>query len=58
MLRSVPNVTSTSGKVMQQIQQQSRRAEQAARASAAAGRLKVKPMCVPVVIPDLVTDEK
>lgn len=58
VLRSVPNVTSTSGKVMQQIQQQSRRAEQAARASAAAGRLKVKPMGVPVVIPDLDTDEK
>lgn len=56
-LRSVPNAASTSGKVVRQLQQQSWRAEQAARA-AAMGRLKVKPTGVPVIIPNLDTDDK
>lgn len=56
-LRSVPNAASTSGKVVRQLQQQSWRAEQAAQA-AAMGRLKVKPTGVPVVIPNLDTDDK
>lgn len=57
-LRSVTKATSTSGKVMRQLEQQSRRAEQAARAAAAAGRLNVKSTGVPIVIPNLDTDEQ
>ncbi|MBS7374973.1 MAG: hypothetical protein KIG52_03405, partial [Muribaculaceae bacterium] len=43
---------------MRQLEQQSRRAEQAARAAAAAARLNVKPKGVPIVIPILDTDEQ
>ena len=57
-LRSVTNATSTSGKVMRQLEQQSRRAEQAARAAAAAARLNVKPMGVPIVIPNPDSDDQ
>lgn len=57
-LRSVPDAASTSGKVMRQFQQQSRRAEQAARAAAAAGRLKVKPAGVSLVVPNPDSDDQ
>ena len=57
-LRSVTKATSTSGKVMRQLEQQSRRAEQAARAAAAAGRLKIKPTGVPLVIPNPDSDDQ
>ena len=58
-LRSVTKATSTNGKVMRQLEQQSRRAEQAARdAAAAAGRLKIKPTGVPLVIPNLDPDNQ
>lgn len=57
-LRSVTKATSTSGKVMRLLEQQSRRAEQAARAAAAAGRLKVKSKGVPIVIPNLDSDDQ
>lgn len=57
-LRSVTNATSTSGKVMRQLEQQSRRAEQTARAAAAAAQLNVKSTGVPIVIPILDTDEQ
>lgn len=57
-LRSVPTAASTSGKVVRQLEQQSRRAEQATRAAAAAGRLKVKPTGVPVVIPNTDPDDQ
>ena len=50
--------SSTSGKVMRQLEQQSRRAEQAARAAAAAARLNVKPMGVPIVIPNPDSDDQ
>lgn len=56
-LRSVPNAASTSGKVVRQLQQQSWRAEQAARA-ATMGRMKVKPTGVPMVIPNLDSDDQ
>ena len=58
VLRSVPAAASTSGKVVRQLEQQSRRAEQATRAAAAAGRLKVKPTGVPVVIPNTDPDDQ
>ena len=50
--------SSTSSKVMRQLEQQSRRAEQAARAAAAAARLNVKPMGVPIVIPNPDSDDQ
>lgn len=58
VLRSVPGAVSTRGKVVRQIQQQSWRAEQAARAAAATGRLKVKSKGVPIVIPNPDSDDQ
>lgn len=59
VLRSVPAATSTSGKVVRQLEEQSRRAEQAARAAAAAGRLIVRPSGIPIVpVPNLDPDNQ
>lgn len=59
VLRPVPAATSTSGKVVRQLEQQSRRAEQAARAAAAASRLNVRPSGIPIVpVPNLDPDNQ
>lgn len=59
-LRIAPKTASSaSGKMVHKLEQQSRRAEQTARAAAAAGRLNVRPSGIPIVpVPNLDPDNQ
>lgn len=56
--RSVGSTMSASDKMIRNLQQQSRKAERAAREAAAAGRIKTKPSGFPAVVPNLDTDDR